>query len=54
MGRRPRPTWKDRPRHDWASHGYKGFETAAVCPDQFDEEELETADDSGRSEVGGY
>jgi hypothetical protein len=49
-----RGTWKDKPRHDWASHGYKGFETAAVTPEFFDEDELETADDSGRSEVGGY
>jgi hypothetical protein len=23
-------TWKDKPLHDWSSHGYKSFETAAV------------------------
>jgi hypothetical protein len=23
-------TWKDKPLHDWSSHGYKAFETAAV------------------------
>ncbi len=33
--------WKDRPRHDWASHGYKGFETAAVTPDFYDDGEEE-------------
>lgn len=26
-----RGVWKDRPRHDEASHGYKSFETAAVA-----------------------
>jgi hypothetical protein len=23
-------TWKDKPLHDWSSHGYKAFETAAI------------------------
>lgn len=50
-----RAVWKDRPRHDWASHGYKGFETAAVTPDFYDDgEPAEEFDDAGRSEVGGY
>lgn len=51
-----RGVWKDRPRHDWASHGYKGFETAAVSRDEFDEpfDELSDHHDDGRSEVGGY
>jgi hypothetical protein len=22
--------WKDKPLHDWSSHGYKAFETAAI------------------------
>jgi hypothetical protein len=50
-----RGTWKDRPRHDWASHGYKGFETAAVAYEPFEEDpDLDHFDDAGRSEVGGY
>ena len=50
-----RGVWKDRPRHDWASHGYKGFETAAVALERFEEdEEFTEIDDSGRSAVGGY
>jgi hypothetical protein len=50
-----RGTWKDRPRHDWASHGYKGFETAAVAYEPFeDDPDLDHFDDAGRSEVGGY
>jgi hypothetical protein len=50
-----RGTWKDRPRHDWASHGYKGFETAAVAYEPFEEEaDYDHFDDAGRSEVGGY
>jgi len=24
--------FKDHPRHDWASHGYKSFESAAIRP----------------------
>lgn len=32
-----RGVFKDQPRHDWASHGYKGFETAAVAPDPFND-----------------
>lgn len=50
-----RGVWKDRPRHDWASHGYKAFETAAVNID-FDEEPPEDRwqGDEGRSPVGGY
>lgn len=50
-----RGVFKDQPRHDWASHGYKGLETAAVCPDEFDEEEvIPPGRDDGRSSVTGY
>lgn len=50
-----RGVWKDQPRHDWASHGYKAFETAAVAPDPYDPDpEDEWHDESGRSDVGGY
>jgi hypothetical protein len=50
-----RGVWKDRPRHDWASHGYKGFETAAVANDPFDDEmSYDEFEQSGRSEIGGY
>jgi hypothetical protein len=50
-----RGTWKDRPRHDWASHGYKGFETAAVAYEPFEEDpDMDHFDDAGRSSVGGY
>ena len=33
-----RGVFKDRPRHDKASHGAKAFETAAVSRDEFEEE----------------
>lgn len=51
-----RGVFKDRPRHDWASHGYKAFETAAVHRDEYEEEfdPLEGYRDDGRSEIGGY
>jgi hypothetical protein len=50
-----RGVWKDRPRHDWASHGYKAFETAAVSRDPFDDDEPGAElDEHGRSEIGGY
>lgn len=50
-----RGVFKDRPRHDWASHGYKGFETAAVNK-EFDDEEYEgpPRGDDGRNSVTGY
>jgi hypothetical protein len=50
-----RGVYKDRPRHDWASHGAKAFETAAVARDEY-EEEWEGPDmhDDGRSEDTGY
>ncbi len=50
-----RGVFKDRPRHDWASHGAKAFETAAVARDEFEEEpdQYEGLDD-GRNEAGGY
>lgn len=51
-----RGVWKDRPRHDAASHGYKAFETAAVAVDWQmieDNREFERNDDS-RSTVTGY
>lgn len=28
-----RAVWKDRPLHNWASHGYKALETAAIAPE---------------------
>lgn len=34
-----RGVFKDRPRHDKASHGAKAFETAAVSRDEFEDEE---------------
>lgn len=50
-----RGVWKDRPRHDWASHGYKAFETAAVQRDEWDEQDDDRwRGEDGRSEVGGY
>jgi hypothetical protein len=32
-----RAVWKDRARHDWASHGYKAFETASVALEQLED-----------------
>lgn len=50
-----RAVWKDRARHDWASHGYKAFETASVAREMFIEEDEEGPnDESGRSLIGGY
>jgi hypothetical protein len=50
-----RAVWKDRARHDWASHGYKAFETASVALEQFeDQEEQPDFGDDGRSDIGGY
>lgn len=50
-----RGVWKDRPRHDWASHGYKGFETASVSIERFeDEDTYDDLEESGRSSIGGY
>jgi hypothetical protein len=50
-----RGVWKDRPRHDWASHGYKALETAAVSLERFEDEDLhDDTQESGRSEIGGY
>jgi hypothetical protein len=50
-----RAVWKDRARHDWASHGYKAFETASVALEQLeDEEEQPDFGDDGRSDIGGY
>lgn len=48
-----RGVWKDRARHDWASHGYKAFETAAVAREQFEYVEDEH-DASALQPVGGY
>lgn len=36
-----RSVFRDRYRHDWASHGYKGFETAARAPFAFNDDENE-------------
>jgi hypothetical protein len=50
-----RGVFKDRPRHDWASHGYKGFETAAVAVEQFETyEEPDQYADDGRNSTTGY
>jgi len=52
-----RGVWKDRPRHDWASHGYKALETAAVARepiDSFDDDEDDWRRDSGRDARTGY
>lgn len=50
-----RGVWKDEPRHDWASHGYKAFETAAVAltPVEYDHEDRWT-DEAERSGHTGY
>lgn len=40
-----RGVFKDRPRHDKASHGAKAFETAAVSRDEFEEQFESGADD---------
>ena len=45
-----RGVYKDRPRHDWASHGYKAFETASVARETFEsDDEEEWVGDQGRS-----
>lgn len=50
-----RGVFKDRPRHDAASHGAKAFETAAVSREEYDEPwESEHVGDDGRSSVTGY
>lgn len=47
--------YKDRPRHDWASHGYKGFETAAVNREFAEEEDFRYGrDEENRNPVTGY
>ena len=37
MGREPR-YWRDKPRHDWASHGADGFRTLALDWKEIDPE----------------
>lgn len=50
-----RGVFKDRPRHDKASHGAKAFETAAVARDEFDEPwEEDYAGEDGRNPCTGY
>lgn len=50
-----RGVFKDRPRHDKASHGAKAFETAAVSRDMFEEAFGDDyAGEDGRSERAGY
>lgn len=52
-----RGVYKDRPRHDWASHGAKAFETAAVSRDRFEDmpdDDQWLDHDDGRNETGGY
>lgn len=51
-----RGVFKDRPRHDKASHGAKAFETAAVSRDEYEEpfDDGEYVGDDGRSIGTGY
>lgn len=49
-----RGVWKDKPRHDKASHGAKALETAAVHRDFDEEPEDGYVGDDGRSKVSGY
>lgn len=49
-----RGVFKDKPRHDWASHGYKAFETAAVHRDDYEEPFEPEPEPVGRSDAGGY
>jgi hypothetical protein len=50
-----RGVFKDRPRHDKASHGAKAFETAAVARDEFEDGPKDAHErEDGRSAVGGY
>lgn len=46
--------WKDQPRHDWASHGYKGFEVAAVYREPVDDDDDDWRSDAGRNASTGY
>ncbi len=49
--------WRDQPVHDEYSHGYKSFESAAIRPDVFQEDEFGSDDyrgDGGRSGHTGY
>jgi hypothetical protein len=48
-----RSVFKDEYLHNWASHGYKGFETAAISRDEFDYPEDEPAySDADVSAIG--
>jgi hypothetical protein len=49
-----RGVFKDRPRHDWASHGYKALETASVAREYDEAEEESYVGDDGRNPVTGY
>jgi hypothetical protein len=50
-----RGVYKDRPRHDWASHGAKAFETAAVSREEYDDPQDDRYEpDDGRLEATGY
>jgi hypothetical protein len=50
-----RGVYKDAPRHDWASHGYKGFETASVNLDLIEEPvDLDDYRDQPMSATGVY
>lgn len=51
-----RGVFKDKPRHDKASHGAKAFETAAVSRDEFEEpfDDADYVGDTGRSARTGY
>lgn len=51
-----RGVYRDRYRHDWASHGYKAFETAARSPAEYDNDDADDWDTvrEGPSGVTGY
>ena len=48
--------WKDKPRHDWASHPADAFQTFALGynPPEVYEDDEDWSVDEGRSAVGGY
>lgn len=50
-----RGVYRDKYRHDWASHGYKAFETAARAPATYDnDDDQDDWRDDGRSQTSGY
>lgn len=49
-----RGVWRDKYRHDWASHGYKAFETAARAPSAYFDDEDEERERAEPHETTGY